>query len=58
MGRPFQQFLNEQLGEQIRGVDVVRIEKRGGDFKKIHDPGHPDADVNGYVFYPNIDPFL
>jgi flagellar basal-body rod protein FlgC len=54
MGQPFQQFLNEELGEQIRGVEVVRIEKRGGDFKKIHDPGHPDADVNGYVYYPNI----
>ncbi len=54
MGQPFQQFLNEQLGEQIRGVEVVRIEKRGGDFKKIHDPSHPDADAQGYVYYPNI----
>ena len=54
MGRPFEQLLDEQLGEEIRGVEVARIEKRGGDFKKIHDPGHPDADASGYVHYPNI----
>jgi flagellar basal-body rod protein FlgC len=50
----FQQILDDQLGEQIRGVEVVRIEKRGGDFKRIHDPSHPDADGQGYVYYPNI----
>ena len=54
MGRPFQQHLNEQLGDHIQGVKVVRIEKRGGDFKQIFDPNHPDADANGYVRYPNI----
>jgi flagellar basal-body rod protein FlgC len=54
MDRQFQHFLSEQLGEGIQGVEVVRIEKRGGDFKRIHDPGHPDADAEGYVYYPNI----
>lgn len=26
----------------------------GTDFKTIHQPGHPDADENGYVRMPNI----
>ena len=54
----FRQFLQEALGEQIRGVEVVRIEERGGDFKRIHDPSHPDADGQGYVYYPNVDPVV
>lgn len=54
MGRPFQHVFEELLGEQIRGVEVVRIEKKGGDFKRIYDPSHPDADNTGYVHYPNI----
>ena len=26
------------------------------DFLKIYEPNHPDADSNGYVTYPNIEP--
>jgi flagellar basal-body rod protein FlgC len=22
----------------------------------VKDPGHPDADANGIVYYPNVDP--
>jgi len=25
------------------------------DFKRVHQPGHPDADKNGYVLMPNVD---
>jgi flagellar basal-body rod protein FlgC len=42
------------LSKEIQGVKVVRIEQRGGDFKQVHDPSHPDADASGYVYYPNI----
>jgi len=24
------------------------------DYRKVYDPNHPDADENGYVYYPNI----
>jgi flagellar basal-body rod protein FlgC len=24
-------------------------------FKKVYDPGHPDADAQGYVSMPNVD---
>ena len=54
MEQPFQQHLEDQLGEQIQGVKVVRIEKRGGEFKQVYDPTHPDASADGYVRYPNI----
>jgi flagellar basal-body rod protein FlgC len=37
------------------GVRVARIAEAGGDFKRIYQPGHPDADANGYVQMPNVD---
>jgi len=38
-----------------QGVRVTKIVEDSSDFKKIFDPGHPDADVDGYVSMPNVD---
>ena len=38
------------------GVEVVDIQPRLIDPRLVHDPEHPDADENGYVAYPNINP--
>jgi flagellar basal-body rod protein FlgC len=37
------------------GVRVDAIKMDPSDFQKRHDPGHPDADADGNVRYPNID---
>lgn len=37
------------------GVEVASIAEDKSPFKKIFNPGHPDADQNGYVLMPNID---
>jgi flagellar basal-body rod protein FlgC len=37
------------------GVRVASIEYAQVEPKIKHEPGHPDADENGYVAYPNID---
>ncbi len=37
-----------------RGVRVVDILQDPGEPKRVYDPGHPDADPEGYVDYPNI----
>ncbi len=38
------------------GVHVEKVvEDRIGQPRKVHDPGHPDADENGVVLYPNVD---
>jgi len=36
------------------GVRVLRIEEDKTPPKLKYEPGHPDADQNGYVAYPNI----
>lgn len=38
-----------------QGVRVSKIVEDSSDFKKVYDPGHPDADAEGYVSMPNID---
>jgi flagellar basal-body rod protein FlgC len=37
-------------GVRVRGVTNDEISS----FERIHDPGHPDADKNGWVTYPNV----
>jgi flagellar basal-body rod protein FlgC len=37
------------------GVKVVGIAEDKTPFKSVYDPGHPDADENGYVKMPNVD---
>ena len=40
------------------GVTVDRIEDDKSEFRLQHDPGHPDADEQGNVRMPNVDPLL
>jgi flagellar basal-body rod protein FlgC len=49
----FQNVLDQQLG-----IEKVTVASYGVDptpFKKKYEPGHPAADAQGYVLYPNVD---
>jgi flagellar basal-body rod protein FlgC len=55
------QFLLPLTGETKRrgqasgaGVHVVAVSSDPAPSKKVYDPGHPDADAQGYVNMPNI----
>ena len=38
------------------GVKVSRVfEDEQSEMKRVYDPAHPDADEDGYVWYPNVD---
>lgn len=39
-----------------RGVQVVGIEQDMGELPRVYQPGHPDADGDGYVTMPNVKP--
>ncbi|WP_026475995.1 flagellar basal body rod protein FlgC [Alkaliphilus transvaalensis] len=54
---PFSQHLNRANGNQpkMNGVEVVGIKNDASPFKMVYEPGHPDADENGYVEMPNVD---
>lgn len=40
--------------DEIAGVELERITRDMGDFSRVLDPGHPEADENGYVQMPNV----
>jgi flagellar basal-body rod protein FlgC len=48
---PFGSALDRQLATV--SVTDVAVEQRPG--RAVYDPGHPDADADGYVLYPEID---
>ncbi|MCR4687362.1 MAG: flagellar basal body rod protein FlgC [Lachnospiraceae bacterium] len=55
----FQSFLSQSRSSLSRGVgEGVRISSIAQDYttemNKVYDPSHPDADENGYVYYPNV----
>lgn len=37
------------------GVEVSEVVEDQSDFKRVYNPGHPDADDEGYVLMPNVD---
>ena len=43
-------------GSREGGVEVAGIVEDQSDFKLVYDPGHPDADPQGYVRMPNVNP--
>ncbi len=53
----FAEQLNVAKGKRQggNGVEVTAIKEDKTPFKKIYEPGHPDADQNGYVQMPNVD---
>jgi flagellar basal-body rod protein FlgC len=54
---PFSEYLTESSRNLMtgKGVRAARIVEDQSPFKKVYDPGHPDADENGYVEMPNVD---
>jgi flagellar basal-body rod protein FlgC len=41
--------------QQFGGVQVMGMEATGSGFRRVHEPGHPHADADGFVNYPDID---
>jgi flagellar basal-body rod protein FlgC len=52
----FQSVFHRQLGEESTGVAVSEISVDTREPDKHYLPGHPDADANGYVAFPRINP--
>lgn len=43
-------------GNDVAGVRVAGVIKNESPALRRYDPGHPDADKDGYVSYPDINP--
>lgn len=42
--------------DSIRGVSVAKTVEDQTPFRRVHRPGHPQADAQGYVAMPNVNP--
>jgi flagellar basal-body rod protein FlgC len=42
-------------GTRGGGVQVAGVVEDATPLKRVYDPGHPDADAQGYVTMPNVD---
>ena len=56
VGSPFSSVLNDQFDNPAKGVGVSEIIADNSDPDRRYMPGHPDADQDGYVSYPRINP--
>ena len=52
--KPIQDF-NKMLTLQAEGVRIDDIVEDKTPFRKVFNPGHPDADKEGYLLKPNVD---
>jgi|FrelakmetLWP11LW_1041352.scaffolds.fasta_scaffold13019_3 flagellar basal-body rod protein FlgC len=57
-GQPYRRLVAEFKAAEIKdglgGVELGDIKQDPSDFQMILDPGHPNADANGYVAMPNV----
>jgi flagellar basal-body rod protein FlgC len=58
-GSGFSSYLNVAMNRETavgNGVKVTKITEDQTPFKLVYDPAHPDANEEGYVQLPNVDP--
>ena len=51
-------FLQRDANPAIMSVVVDKIVRDDSDFRLKYEPSHPDANSEGYVAYPNINPVI
>jgi len=53
---PFAAVFQTEIGSGVTGVQVADVVQDNSEPLKRYLPGHPDADANGYVAFPRINP--
>lgn len=54
MEKRFSTLLDKQSRPDARGVEVMEIMEDHNPPRLQYEPGHPDANAQGYVAYPNV----
>jgi len=53
---PFSAIFQTEMGSGVNGVEVADVVQDMGEGIKRYMPGHPDADKDGYVEFPRVNP--
>ena len=51
---PFSVHMRSALDRELKGVRVMAVTMDKRPLKQVYEPGHPDANAEGYVSYPDI----
>lgn len=51
---PFSIHMRSALDRSVQGVRVMAVARDMRPLKRVYEPGHPDANAEGYVYYPDI----
>ena len=51
---PFSVLMQSALDRSVKGVRVMAVTMDNRPFKRVYEPGNPDANAEGYVMYPDI----
>ena len=52
----FGEILQNHLDENVQGVQVTEIAEDERPARMVYNPDHPDANADGYVAMPNVNP--
>ena len=52
----FKAVMDSEAGGEIVKIGKIALDQTA--FQERYEPGHPAADKNGYVKYPNVDPLV
>src|SRR5271157_3920658 len=52
----FSSIFQTELTDGVKGVEVADVIQDPSEGEKRYQPGHPDADKDGFVTYPNVNP--
>jgi flagellar basal-body rod protein FlgC len=53
---PFSAVFQTEIAQGVEGVEVADVIQDSSEGEKRYQPSHPDADKDGYVAYPNVNP--
>ena len=56
VGQPFSSVLQAQMDHQPQGVAISQMVVDQSEPDRRYLPGHPDADKDGYVLFPKMNP--
>jgi flagellar basal-body rod protein FlgC len=56
VGQPFSSVFQAQLDNQPKGVAISQVVVDQSEPDRRYLPGHPDADKDGYVSFPKVNP--
>jgi len=51
---PFSKHMQSALDRELKGVRILNVLPDARPPKRVYEPGHPDADEEGMVSYPDI----